>query len=153
VFTSCDIVYLWGNELMNDNDISKIFGERIRQKREERGLNQEDVGDWFKMQKSTVSQWESGRLPHGTIIAELAQRFNTTTDYLLGNTDDPSTPADTIASVLADDKELSEFWKELRQREDLQLLFRQTKSLSPATIKRVIKYIKMVEDEEAADNL
>lgn len=138
---------------MNENDVSKIFGERIREKREERGMNQDEVGAWFKMQKSTVSQWESGRLPHATIIAELAQRFNTTTDYLLGRTDDPITPADAIASAIADDKELSEFWSELRKREDLQLLFKQTKSLSPSTIKRVIKYIKMVEDEEAAENL
>lgn len=67
--------------------INKVFGDRLKTLREQAGLRQEDVGEWFKMQKSTVSQWESGRLPHASIIAELATKFNTSTDYLLGRTD------------------------------------------------------------------
>jgi transcriptional regulator with XRE-family HTH domain len=61
-----------------------IFGKRLRELREEHGLLQENVGNWFSMGKSTISQWESGRLPHATIIIELSKRFNVTTDYLLG---------------------------------------------------------------------
>ena len=59
---------------MNDK-ISKVFGERLKNLRDARGLRQEDVGDWFKMQKSTVSQWENGRLPHVMILNELADKF------------------------------------------------------------------------------
>jgi len=69
---------------MGDSDISTIFGQRLRDLREEYGLVQQDVGSWFNMRKSTVSQWESGRLPHPTIIAELARRFRVSADYLLG---------------------------------------------------------------------
>jgi len=50
-------------------------------------MHQEDVVSLFKMQKSTVSHWESGRLPHPTIIVQLADYFNVTTDYLLGRTE------------------------------------------------------------------
>lgn len=64
--------------------VNILFGKRLRELREEKGLLQEDVGIWFNMRKSTVSQWENGRLPHATIIAELAKKFNVTTDYLLG---------------------------------------------------------------------
>lgn len=52
--------------------------------REEQGLLQENVGSWFNMGKSTISQWKSGRLPHAIIIIEISKRFNVTTDYLLG---------------------------------------------------------------------
>ncbi|TWH48501.1 LexA family transcriptional regulator [Sporomusa sp. KB1] len=69
---------------MDSSNISIVFGQRLRKLRENHGLYQEDVGEWFKMQKSTVSQWESGRLPHATIIAQLAQKFNCTSDHLLG---------------------------------------------------------------------
>ncbi len=69
---------------MDNIDASKIFRHRLKQKRVELGLKQEDVGSWFTMKKSTVSQWENGRFPHATIIIELARRFNVTTDWLLG---------------------------------------------------------------------
>ena len=69
---------------MEKIEIGLLFGERLREKRMEFGLKQEEVARWFKMKKSAVSQWESGRLPHATIIIELARRFNVTTDWLLG---------------------------------------------------------------------
>lgn len=74
---------------MDNSNINTIFGQRLKELRENKGLYQEDVGEWFKMKKSTVSQWESGRLPHATIIAGLSQKFNATTDYLLGRADNP----------------------------------------------------------------
>jgi len=70
-----------------DNSINEKFGVRLKALRDKKGMRQEDVGSLFKMQKSTVSQWESGRLPHPTIIVQLADYFNVTTDYLLGRTD------------------------------------------------------------------
>jgi transcriptional regulator with XRE-family HTH domain len=72
------------NKLSNAKNTNVIFGKRLRELREEYGLLQENVGNWFSMGKSTISQWESGRLPHATIIIELSKRFNVTTDYLLG---------------------------------------------------------------------
>ena len=69
---------------MDNAEVGKIFGQHLKQKRIEFGLKQEDVGSWFMMKKSTVSQWENGRLPHATIIIELARRFKVTTDRLLG---------------------------------------------------------------------
>jgi Predicted transcriptional regulators len=87
---------------MDDGKINIIFARRIRELRDERGLNQEDIGAWFNMRKSTVSQWEGGRLPHATIIAELAKKFSVTTDYLLGRTD-YRTPEHTIALHRDDD--------------------------------------------------
>lgn len=69
---------------MSTANTNVIFGKRLRELREEHGLLQENVGKWFSMGKSTISQWESGRLPHATIIIEISKRFNVTTDYLLG---------------------------------------------------------------------
>ncbi len=72
---------------MNERDLAAVFGEKLRALRLAHGLVQEDVGAWFNMRKSTVSQWESGRLPHPAVIAELARRFGVSADYLLGLSD------------------------------------------------------------------
>lgn len=72
---------------MDENELAARFGEKLRALRLAHGLVQEEVGAWFNMRKSTVSQWESGRLPHPAIIAELARRFGVSADYLLGLSD------------------------------------------------------------------
>ena len=42
-----------------------LFGERLRELREDKGLRQEDVAALFGFGKSTVSQWENGKSqPH-----------------------------------------------------------------------------------------
>ncbi len=88
---------------MEKIEIGLLFGERLREKRMEFGLKQEEVARWFKMKKSAVSQWESGRLPHATIIIELARRFNVTTDWLLGCDTNQITPPVPITAKPPDD--------------------------------------------------
>lgn len=88
---------------MSNIDVSKLFGERLKQKRIEFGLKQEEVGSWFTMKKSTVSQWENGRLPHATIIIELARRFSVTTDWLLGCDNNKITSSVSVTAKPSDD--------------------------------------------------
>ena len=138
---------------MNNSNINNIFGKRLKELRENRGLFQEDVGEWFQMKKSTVSQWESGRFPHATIITKLAQKFNVTTDYLLGVSDSSidhnAEAVQKIDDALEDhDPELLEFWLETKKRPDLQIFLKQVKSLSPKAIRQMMAIIKAIEDEE-----
>jgi Predicted transcriptional regulators len=86
---------------MNENKLGVQFGKRLRALRNEHGLVQEDIGGWFNMRKSTVSQWESGRMPHPAIITELARRFQVSADYLLGLSD-IRLPADTFLTKCAE---------------------------------------------------
>lgn len=140
-----------------------IVGKRIKELRKRLSLTQEELAERVGVSRSALANYESGlREPKGDILVRFAKVFNITTDYLLGkagrtnnpkptdnNHSDP-TPEQRIAEALADNLELLEFFQELTKRDDLQLLFKQTKSLSPDSIKRIIRYIKMVEDEEAA---
>ena len=71
--------------------VLNILGSRLKELRENKGLRQEDIADMFGYGKSTISQWESGKNdPEFKIITKLADYFNTTTDYLLGRTDNVS---------------------------------------------------------------
>ena len=63
-----------------------ILGDNIRKLRLEKGLRGEDLGKQFNVTKTAVSNWESGnRKPDSDIIVKLAEYFDVTTDYLLGN--------------------------------------------------------------------
>lgn len=93
---------------MADVDIREIFGARLKALRDARGLDQQEIGNLFNMGKSTVSQWESGRLPHPTIIARLATFFDVSADYLLGLSNERR-PGAGIHPI--DNPELVEFMK------------------------------------------
>ncbi|WP_281168432.1 helix-turn-helix domain-containing protein [Desulfovirgula thermocuniculi] len=66
------------------------FGERLRKRRMELGLRQEDVGKWVHVGKSTVSQWENGiHMPDMETVSILANHLGVSVDWLLGRTNDP----------------------------------------------------------------
>ena len=133
------------------------FGERLRYLREEKGLKQTELAKMLNLESSsTISQYETiNRIPDAYILQRLAEIFDCSIDYLLGRSNirnrSISAALNKVHATVSDDPELLAFWQELSEREDLQTLFRQTKDLSPEAIKRVIRYIKMVEDEEAAE--
>jgi len=69
----------------------------------------------------------------------------------MGNTDIRN-QADEITQAVEDDPELAEFWNEMKNRETLKILFKQTKNLDDKDIKQVIRIIKAIEDEEDKEN-
>jgi transcriptional regulator with XRE-family HTH domain len=62
------------------------FGQRFKQLREERNLNQDQLAEYFSVDRSTLSKWEGDKaVPNGIIIKKIANYFNESTDYLLAN--------------------------------------------------------------------
>lgn len=124
-------------------------GDRIRDLRVRRGFKQQELADKLRVSRQVLSNWERGYTPvDAKGIAKLSNILEVSVDYLLDGFD-KSSPTKQIALALEDDDELLSFFNELSKREDLKLLFKQTKDLRPETIKRIIRYIKIVEDEEA----
>lgn len=127
------------------------FANRLRELRKQKELTQTDLGKLLNLSKQTISVYENGGAdPNPETLNKLADFFGVSVDYLLGRTDDPRTPEQKIETAISDDPELMAFWKDLTQRQDLQLLFKQVRPLSPAAIKKIIKVIKAIEDEEDA---
>lgn len=127
------------------------FGERLKSLRIEKDLTQEQLGEHFGMKKSRISQYELDKRQADDELKKLfADYFNVSIDYLIGRSDirNPYNSTDIISNSLDDDKELAEFWNVLKEREDLKLLFKQTKDLAPKDIKQIMRIIKAIEDEE-----
>ncbi len=70
----------------------EMFGERLRRRRMALGLNQQQLAERLGWQGATISRYEKGRY-HSTMsftrLRLLAQVLSTSTDYLLGLTNDP----------------------------------------------------------------
>lgn len=133
------------------------FGERLRYLREEKGLKQTELAKMLNLESSsTISQYETiNRIPDAYILQRLAEIFDCSIDYLLGRSNirngSISAALNKVNSALSDDPELLSFWQELSKRDDLKMLMRQVRDLPPKEVKRIIRLIKAVEDEEAAE--
>ena len=62
---------------------------RIRDLREDNDLNQTQVADMLGMSQTGYSKYETGENDIPTAIIKLARFYNTSIDYLLGETDNP----------------------------------------------------------------
>ena len=65
------------------------FTERLRTLREDQGISQASLARYLHVTPSSICQWERGYCRHDyDTLAILAEIFHTTTDYLIGLTDE-----------------------------------------------------------------
>lgn len=61
------------------------FSKNLKELRIEKGLSQQELAQILNVTQSTVAKWESGdREPNFSILIELSNYFNISTDILLG---------------------------------------------------------------------
>lgn len=67
----------------------KEFTAKLKELREEKGLQQKELANLLNVSKSTISGWEVGRNePKQDMLIKIAIFFDVTIDYLLGREDD-----------------------------------------------------------------
>ena len=64
------------------------FNNRLKELRTKKNLSQERLAKRTGLTKTSINHWENGKcLPNANAIVTLAQFFDVTTDYLLGESD------------------------------------------------------------------
>jgi|SRR5699024_95477 len=67
-----------------------MFASRLKSLRNQRKLSQEELAKKINTTKGTISNYENRHsTPSNELLGDLANILNTTTDYLLGRTDNP----------------------------------------------------------------
>lgn len=126
------------------------LGKRLREARKAKGFTQVYVAKKLGITNTALSNYERDeRDPDTSLLNRFAEFYGVSIDWLMGRTDIPETPEQKIKTAIEDDPELLEFWEELTKRDDLQLLFKQVRELSPKEIKKIIRVIKAIEDEDS----
>ncbi|ADL12195.1 helix-turn-helix domain-containing protein [Acetohalobium arabaticum] len=124
------------------------FSQRLKQLRKEKGLTLEKLADEFDRSKTTFSNYENNhRKPDIDLTIELAEYFNVSIDYLLGNTEEKRT-ADEIKEVISENQELFKLWEIISDRKDLQLLLQQVKNFDSKSINNFINIINIIKKEQ-----
>lgn len=91
-----------------------MFGERLQSLRKEKGLTQKDIADILKVAPSTIGMYEQGRRdPDTDTIRLLAEFFNVSIDYLLGNAE--KLTEQPISLTIKEQQDLDEEAKKLLQ--------------------------------------
>lgn len=125
------------------------FGIRLKNLRNDRNLTQQDLANLMRFGRATIAGYETkGKQPDFEKIKWLANFFNVSIDWLLGNSN--ATFLSThhyILNSVSQDPELLDFTKDLIERESMQLLFKQARSLSDSDIEKIIKFIDIIEDK------
>jgi len=106
-------------------DKNEILGKRLKLLREKLGKNQEHVANTIGISRARYSHYENNHVePDIGLIRKLANYFNVTTDYLLGNSDNPDLTEDESFEAFINDPELERWYKELpkNDEEDLKKL-------------------------------
>ena len=108
-----------------------MFAKRLTNLREKKNLYQKDIAEIFNIEQATVSNWEKGkRIPDSDMLIKLANFFEVSVDYLLGN-----------------DAPITDNEKELKEIEMLkQLLIRNNfmhshEDLSKEELDKLIKFV------------
>ncbi|MFJ7842037.1 helix-turn-helix domain-containing protein [Lysinibacillus sphaericus] len=106
-----------------------MLDHRLKIARKAKKLTQEQLAIQVQTTKGTISNYENGySTPSNEMLVLLAKALNTTTDYLLGNTDYdiPLNQTEDEASfqAFANDPSLQKWYKDLpkNREEDLQRL-------------------------------
>lgn len=66
-----------------------MHGERLKELRQNLDLTQEDIAESLDVTAKTVSSWERGQKINSDNLQRLASTLHTSTDFLLGLTNDP----------------------------------------------------------------
>lgn len=74
-------------------EVLNVLIPRLHDLREDSDKTQQEIADYLNMHRSVYRRYETGEreLPVWAVI-KLAQLYQTSTDYLLGLTNDPSAP-------------------------------------------------------------
>lgn len=113
-----------------------MFADVLRELRTKKGLSQEELGNKIGVKKSTISMWENGaREPSLEILEAIADTFNVDMNTLTDSK---------VSSELT--SELQEYIEELKNREEMRMLFSSAKDASKEDIMQVVKIMNVLKD-------
>ena len=99
------------------------IGTKIRDLRKQAHLSQTELGKKVSVSQQTLTAWENNKAePSSSAVAQLADIFNVTTDYLLGRPNKQETKKDDVE--LSDDDVIMTWQGKPLSDEDRELIRR-----------------------------
>jgi len=88
-----------------------MFSEILKKLRKERGVSQSSLAEYLQMSQQAIGSWETNRAtPDLDTLVQLADYFNVSTDYLLGN-DKTNSETNAIAAAISNNQNLKNLFQ------------------------------------------
>lgn len=117
-------------------DNFNLFMDILNSLIKEKGCSKTQMKKDLSLGINTFSNWKlRGTIPSGETLSKIANYFDVSVDYLLGNTEQREKP-------LTDDEELAEYLEELKNREELRMLFSLAKGATKADVQKAVKIVE-----------
>lgn len=128
------------------------IGKKLKRIREELRYTQIVAANKIGINNKTLSDYERNiSKPDIDTLNAICKFYNVSIDYLLDR-DDRDTPLglkeSEVMEIIKDDPNLIETFKKLMDREDTAILFSKVKDLTPKAVKKILKLIEVINDEE-----
>lgn len=136
--------------MSNDN----IFGEMVLKYMKKNGWTMKELGEKVNRGESTVSMWISGKsTPPMGIVQKLADLFNISTDSMIYGESEYNQFGNDQANIEYphDKPELLEIYNEIKNRDDIYLLFDKTKDLEPKDVESVLLFVQTIRKQRGLD--
>lgn len=112
-----------------------MFLERYNDLCFKKGESPNAVAKKLNIASGTVSEWKNGRVPRNATLQKIAEYFETTADYLIGKTDDPS-PQQKKPAAISD-----ELWEAMQNNPRAVALLEMLLKMSPEQMDAIEKVI------------
>ena len=123
-----------------------MLGKRLRALREDRRQTQKELADYLGLTPKMISFYELGqRTPPADILLKLADCYDVSVDYLLGNDEERPTPS------YYDDPEVAAIANEMKENPDIRVLFHASKGLSKKSIEEVRRFVEYQKAKERGE--
>lgn len=131
-------------------------GKLIKELRIKNNMTQEELGEKLGVQKSAIAKYENGRVENlkRSTIQKLSEIFGVSPVNFLGMSDNSNSQwGDDEANIeyLQDKPELLELYNEIRDREDIYILFDKTKDLGPKDVESVLMFVQTIRNQRGLD--
>lgn len=81
-----------------------MFADKLKELRNKEGISQSALGKALNMSQQGIAKWETGSTsPNPEMLRKIADYFNVSVDYLLGNTDIKKDPSEDEDKITFDD--------------------------------------------------
>lgn len=113
------------------------FYERFVSLCEQNNIKPSRAAEDCGINRSNVSNWKNnGCTPRGAALQKIADYFNVSTDFLLGNSEQKEKP------LINEDQELTEYVELLKNRPECRMLFQLSKDATKEEVEQAVRIIE-----------
>ncbi len=116
--------------------------DRFEQLRASRGITKKFISGMLGRSPTLCQDWKQQKSqPSAQQLKKVAEILGTTPAYLTGETDDP-------APVTAEAAELEQLLAQLREREDMRMLFKLASDATPEDVRQAVRIIEALRRDD-----